>query len=428
MLRVNEFKEPQHELPSEKFLSPKKLYLALSQHTGRPSKLNVEVGQTVEEEEAIALEDGLVSARLHTPKNGKITSIENYWHPVLKRSPSIVMECAPEEKGHKIRKDITHYTKEELLEIIKNSGIVGMGGAAFPAHVKLQPPKKIDTLIINGCECEPYLACDYRLMVENLNEIFKGIEIIAKLVNPEQVIFAIEENKFPIKRKLNHIRSLKKFNLPNLQLAVLKTAYPQGGEKQLILSTTGRTVAGGKLPFDVGCLVHNVATCFAIYEAVYLDKPLIERMITFAGDALASPRNIWVKIGTTLKELFDAQILKFKTEPKKIISGGPMMGISLDHLQYPILKGSGGFLFLTKDVADLEESPCIRCARCIDECPMQLAPLEYVKRIKKEEYELLDKFNINDCIECGSCSYVCPAKIPLGHYIKIGKNYMPKKV
>ncbi|UCG35334.1 MAG: electron transport complex subunit RsxC [Candidatus Omnitrophota bacterium] len=427
MLKVHESKELQHQLPSEKLRLPKKLYLPLSQHTGRPSKACVSIGKEVEEASTIALEDGLISARLHAPQKGKITAIENYWHPVLKRAPAIALECAPEEKRYQIEKDLQHYSKDEILEMIKNSGIVGMGGAAFPSQVKLKPPQKVDTLIINGCECEPYLACDYRLMVENLDEIFKGIEIVCRLINPKEVIFAIEDNKISIKKKLNHIRSLKKFNIPKLGIAVLKTAYPQGGEKQLIFTLTKRRVKGDELPFEVGCLVHNVATCFAIYEAVYLDKPLIERMVTCAGDALCAPKNIWVKIGTTLKELFDEKILEFKIEPKKIIAGGPMMGIGLNHLEYPILKGSGGFLFLTKDVTELEEGPCIRCARCVDECPMQLTPLEYVKRIKKEEYAVLDKFNINDCIECGSCAYVCPAKIPLVHYIKIGKNYMPKK-
>jgi len=301
-----------------------------------------------------------------------------------------------------------------------------MGGAAFPTQVKLSPPKEIDTLIINGCECEPYLATDYRLMVENLEEIFKGIEIICRLIKPKQVIIAIEDNKPLAIKKSNRFVSVRKFALPEAKVIVLKSSYPQGSEKQLIQSTTKRKVPPRGLPLDVGCLVHNVATCFAIYEAIYLGKPLIERLVSFCGDALVEPKNIWLKIGTTLKELFDQKILEFKTPPEKIISGGPMMGISLDSLDYPILKGTGGFLFL-KDLKNIgEESPCIRCARCIDVCPMNLMPLEYAKRVRIEEYNNLDQLNIVDCIECGNCAYTCPGKIPIVHYVKIGKKYAPK--
>jgi electron transport complex protein RnfC len=189
---------------------------------------------------------------------------------------------------------------------------------------------------------------------------------------------------------------------------------------------TGRKVPPAGLPFDVNCLVHNVATCFAIYDAVYNQKPLIERLVSFAGDALVKPKNIWVKIGTTLKELFDKKILEFKDEPRKIICGGPMMGIALDGLDYPILKGTGGFLFL-KDGEQKPESPCLRCARCVDVCPMNLLPLEYMKKVKEEEFDSLNELNISDCIECGCCTYVCPAKIPLVHYIKQGKLYAPKQ-
>jgi electron transport complex protein RnfC len=263
-------------------------------------------------------------------------------------------------------------------------------------------------------------------MVENLQEIFRGIEVIVKIIEPRRVIFAVEDNKDEAIKNINLFRNTKDFNLPEIKLAILKSAYPQGGEKQLIYSTTKRKVSGGQLPLDVGCLVHNVATCFAIYEAVYFSKPLIERLVSFCGDALVSPKNIWLKIGTTLKELFDSKILEFKAEPKKIISGGPMMGIALSSLDYPILKGSGGFLFLNKPIKDQAEESCVRCARCVDACPMNLMPLEYTKRVKLEQYKALEEFNIADCIECGSCSYVCPAKIPLVHYIKTGKKYAPK--
>lgn len=422
MIKVKEHKYPQHNFTSEKFLKPQKLYLPLSQHAGKPSLPRINIGDTVEEGDLIAKDDGFISSCLHSPKKAKILNIDDYYHPNLKRAKSIIAECLPEDKKYFSKSEVTNLSKEQLEEIIKNSGIVGLGGAAFPTHVKLRPPKKVDTLIVNGCECEPYLTCDHRLMMENLEQIFKGVEVICKIIEPKRVIFALERSSVEIIKKVNLFISLKKFQLPSLISAVLKSYYPQGGEKQLIYSTTTRKVPGGKLPFDVGCLVHNVGTCFAIYEAVYLNKPLIERLVSFTGDALATPKNIWVKIGTNLRELFDRNILQFKIKPKKIIYGGPMMGLALGGLDYPILKAGGGFLFLA-EVDEPEESVCIRCGRCVDSCPMNLLPQEYAKRVKKEEYDILDELNIIDCIECGSCSYVCPAKIPLVHYIKIGKKY-----
>jgi electron transport complex protein RnfC len=423
MLKIREYKEPQHNLSTEKFFSPKKLYLPLSQHTGKPPSLCVKEREVVEEVQLIAKKDALISSNLHSPKKGIISKITNFNHPILKKARTVILECQEEEKKAYKTRSVEDFSKEKLLNIIEEKGIVGMGGAAFPTYVKLNPPKKVDTLIINGCECEPYLACDYRLMVENIEEIFKGIEIICKIIEPKEVFFAVEDNKEEAIKKINLCLSLKKFNLPKAKLVILKTSYPQGGEKQLIYSITKRKVPPKGLPFDVGCLVQNVATCFAIYEAVYLDKPLIERVVSFCGDALKEPKNLWIKIGTTLSELFQQNILQFKKEPKKIICGGPMMGTALDGLDYPILKATGGFLFLSQDVELEEETPCLRCARCVDACPMQLLPLEFVRRVKIEDFDSLEDFNIVDCIECGSCSYVCPAKIPLVHYIKVGKKY-----
>ncbi|MCM8826012.1 MAG: electron transport complex subunit RsxC [Candidatus Omnitrophica bacterium] len=424
MVKVEEYKLPQHNISSEKFFQPTRLYLPLAQHTGKPSQPLVRKGDYVEEAQLIASQDGLISTCLHSPSKGRVVDIDEFNHPVLKRAKAIIIECDNQPKNYSLRKDIDSLSKLELLDIIKKSGIVGMGGAAFPTYVKLLPPKSIDTLIINGCECEPYLASDYRLMVEKLEGIFKGIEIIYKILEPKTIFFCIEDNKPEAIKKLNLLINTKKFKLPFISLRVLKTFYPQGGEKQLIYSVTKRRVPSSKLPFDVGCLVHNVATCFAIYEAVYWDKPLIERLVSFVGDALVSPKNLWIKIGTSLKELKEKGIINFKFEPKKIICGGPMMGIALESLDYPVLKGSGGFLFLSKEVDLKEELPCIRCARCVDACPMGLLPLEYAKRVKAGDYDKLQEFNIKDCIECGCCAYICPSNIPLVHYIKIGKRYV----
>jgi electron transport complex protein RnfC len=426
MIHVDEHKNTQHHLPSEKYFHPKKLYLPLSQHIGKPAVPCVNVGDQVKEGDVIANEDGFISARVHAPISGKITAIDLCRHPVLKKTPCIIMECSNEPRGYKQHKDLESLSRKDLQTMVKDAGIVGMGGASFPSHVKLAPPKEIDTLIINGCECEPYLACDYRLMVENINEIFHGIELICQMINPKTIIFAVEDNKPEVVKKVHLIKSMRRFKLPKLEVSVLPTGYPQGGEKQLIESVTDRRVPGGKLPMDVGCLVHNVGTCFAIYEAVYFSKPLIERLVTFAGDALEGPKNLWVKIGTTIQELIDAEAIKLKRYPKKIICGGPMMGVSMNGYDYPITKASGGFLFLTSEAVTFKEGACLRCARCVDACPMNLLPLEYAKRVKLERYDKLSELNIVDCIECGSCTYMCPAQIPIIHYIKLGKKYIPK--
>ena len=423
MIKVEEKKIPQHNLKTEKFLSPKKLYLPLKQHIGAVSKEIVKVGEEIEEGQVLAEAGGKVSSCLHSPKKGKVVSIDYFNHPNLGREKAIVIECKEEEKKYFERENVNQLSCDDLLRIIKEAGIVGMGGAGFPTYVKLNSPKRIDTLIINGCECEPYLAGDYRLMVENIEGILKGIEIIAKIIKPERIFFCVEDNKPEAIKKINSILALKKYRLPSTQLIVLKSAYPQGGEKQLIYKVTRRKVPPQGLPFDVGCLVHNVATCFSIYEAVYFSKPLIERIVTFAGDALESPKNLWVKIGTLVSELFERGILKFKKEPKKVIFGGPMMGIALKNLDYPILKTTGGVLFLSDEVDFEEEKNCLHCARCVDVCPMGLVPLEFVKYVKNKEYDRLNDIFIKDCIECGMCSFICPAKIPIVHYIKIGKFY-----
>lgn len=427
MIKVEEHKLPQHNLKVEKFLHPKRLYLPLSQHIGAPSIPVVKVKEKVEEGQIIAKPGGKVSAYLHSPCQGCVVDIDNFNHPVLKRTKTIILECNEGEKKYTLNKKIKidELNKEKLIEIIKEKGILGMGGAGFPTYIKLSPPRPIESLIVNGCECEPYLSCDYRLMVENIEGIFRGVEIIAKILQPKEVFFCVEDNKLEAIKKINLFLSLKKVNLPQPQIVVLKSYYPQGGEKQLIYRIKGKKVGPGKLPYDVGCIVHNVATCFAIYEAVYLDKPLIERIVTFAGDSLRHPKNVLVKIGTTVRQLIESKFLEFEKEPVRIVMGGPMMGIAVDSLDYPILKVTSGVLFLSKDKIDLHrEETCIRCGRCVDACPLNLLPLEFVKKVKKGEPDKLNQLYIKDCIECGCCSFVCPAKIPIVHYIKVGKLYV----
>jgi len=427
MAHVKEHKEPQAHTASESFLTPSKLFIPLSQHVGAICQPTVKVGDIVEEGSIIASSNVFVSAAIHAPLKAKVVKIDTLRHPILKRAQGIILEPIIETKNYPIRQTIDDLTKEQLIAIIKNSGVVGMGGAAFPTHIKLNSPKPIDTIIINGCECEPYLACDNRLMIENGKEILTGIEIAAKIIQPKKIIFAIENNKPEAIKKINQAINESTIKNVPVELKVMKSVFPQGGEKQLIQAITGIKIPGGKLPLDYGCLVTNVATCFAIHDAVYMDKPLTQRLVTFAGDALVTPKNIWIKIGTTLKELFDKKILEFKCEPKKIISGGPMMGTAIDGLDYPILKATGGFLFLAKS-GNTKETACIRCSRCVDACPMNLLPLEYAKLAKKEEFDAaMNIYNVADCMECGLCAWSCPAKIPLTHYAKTIKKYCTKK-
>ena len=290
--------------------------------------------------------------------------------------------------------------------------------------MKLSPPKNksIDTVILNGAECEPYLTCDQRLMMENPKEILKGLEIILKILDAKNAFIAIEDNKQSAIYAMEKALHNAQYTIHNTKIIVLRTKYPQGAEKQVIKSVLNRTVPAGGLPMDVGCVVQNVQTAYAIYEAVYSGKPLIERAVTLTGSCLKEPVNIRVRIGTVLKDLVDF-IGGFKKEPKKIIMGGPMMGSSQYTMDVPIVKGTSGVLFLSEEeVSRTKESVCIRCGKCIEVCPMQLAPTTLMYRVKKGFFSDAKELGIAGCFECGACAYECPAKIPLLDYMKYGKT------
>jgi|UniRef100_A0A7V5Y074 electron transport complex protein RnfC len=415
--------------PIEILPLPKIVYLPLSQHTGKEAKPIKKVGDYVKTGELIGSADGKISCNIHSSVSGIIKDLKELSHPLLgKRVLTYIIESDGkdlwEENISKEEKE-KDFNSEEIIEKVFSCGIVGLGGATFPTHVKLQPPKEIDTLIINGCECEPYLTNDYRLMVEKPKEIIKGALLLRKALAKNgkniRLIFGIEDNK---KKAIEIFNAYKKEY--NFEVFALKTKYPQGAEKQLIYALLKREVPSGGLPFDVGCLVHNVGTAYATYEACYFNKPLFERVVTVSGNGIKEKKNLLVRIGTPLKDIVD-YCGGFNGEIKKIIFGGPLMGIAVYSLEMPILKGTTGVLFFNeKEVTIEKERDCIRCGRCVASCPMGLLPAELHKFIKKKEFSKAKEYSVLDCIECGSCAYVCPSKIKLVQYFKYAKQEIIK--
>lgn len=409
---------------------PKKVVVPLLQHTGAPAEPAVKVGDTVTVGSPIAKPAGFVSSAAHASISGKVTRIGYSPTPAFGRALAVTIESQGAEdqefKALKERRDVSSISKEEMLSMIQAAGVVGLGGAAFPTHVKLSPPKNktIDSVILNGAECEPYLTCDHRLIVESSKEILKGLDIILKILGVKNAHIAIEDNKQPAIYAMEKALRAFSFQLSaaSVKIAVLKTRYPQGAEKQVIKAVLDRIVPAGGLPMDVGCVVQNVGTALAIYEAVCLGKPLIERAMTLTGPCLKEPANMRVRIGTMLKDLMD-HAGGFRKNAKKVIVGGPMMGIAQYTMEIPITKRVGGIVFLSdEDMVKDKESVCIRCGKCIEVCPMELAPTTLMYRVKKEMFNEAKELGIPQCFECGACAYECPAKIPLVDYMKYGKS------
>ncbi|MFH1478879.1 MAG: electron transport complex subunit RsxC [Candidatus Omnitrophota bacterium] len=420
-----EYKDLTKDKRIERAPLPKKAILSLSQHTGAPSEPVVNMGDKVSTGTLIAKGKGFISSNLHSSISGKVTAIEQSIHPTLGKFEAIVVESDGEDKKafEENIKEVANLTKEAIVNIVKDAGIVGLGGAAFPASVKLSPPagKKITTLIINGAECEPFLTCDHRVMVEKSKEIILGINLIAKVLGIENVIIAIEENKIDAIEDLGSALFKIRDNTANITIKKLKTRYPQGGEKQLIKTILNKEVPSGGLPMDIGCLVSNVQTVYSVYEAVYFGKPLYERVITVSGRSLKEPKNILVRLGTTIGEVLDFCKLDTKKDIFKIIMGGPMTGFAQYDLSAPIIKGTSGILVLDSSFKKHKEIDCVRCSRCIDSCPSGLMPCMIAVSMKSSRLDIAENYDILDCIECGSCSYMCPSKIDIVHYIKLAK-------
>ena len=386
------------------------LIYPLSQHIGAPASPIVSVGDHVLKGQKIAEAGGFVSAPIHASVSGTVKAIELHFNPTGSKVNCIVVENDGEyqEVEYTPAKPLDKLTKEEILNLIGEAGIVGMGGAGFPTKVKLSPkePEKIEYVIANCAECEPYITADYRRMLENPEEFVSGMKVVLKLFDNAKGIFGVEDNKPDCIAKLKELTK----DEPRMEVLALKTKYPQGAERQLIFATTGRAINSSMLPADAGCVVDNVETLIGIHYVVIDERPVMERIVTVSGDGVKAPGNFKVLFGTNQRELVEAAG-GFLGEPEKVISGGPMMGFAMFTLDTPITKTSSSILCLTKDeVAANEPSACINCGRCVEVCPSRIIPSRLADFAEHHNEEAFTKWEGLECVECGSCSYVCPAK------------------
>jgi electron transport complex protein RnfC len=401
---------------------PNKVVIPLQQHTGAPAEPIISVGDDVKAGQKIGEAQGYISVPIHASISGKVTAIEPHLHPLGGELPAVVIEgdgqdnWAEQPLGVRVS---PHSDAKVLVETIREAGIVGLGGAAFPTHVKLSPPegKTIDTFILNGAECEPYLTADHRLMVEKADEIMAGAKIIIKILNCQRGFIGIETNK---PDALAAMRERVRGE-PDFEVVALQVKYPQGAEKQLICALTKREVPSGGLPMDVGCVVQNVGTAKAIHDAIIAGKPLVERVVTVSGPIVQEPQNLRTRIGTPFSALLQ-QCGGTTEEPGKLLMGGPMMGLAQASDQVPVIKGTSGVLVLPVGQSLIPEpQACIGCARCVDTCPMKLVPTDLGKLVQRSRFQDAENQGVLDCMECGTCSYVCPSKINLVHLFKFAK-------
>ena len=411
--------------PIGKMAAGEELIYPLSQHIGAPARAVVSKGERVLKGQMIAEETGFISSSVFSAVSGTVKAVEKRTVTGGYKADCIVIqndganETVPDFGKERSLEELSG---KEIARIIARSGCVGLGGAGFPTGAKLSPKNvpDIDTLIINGAECEPYITADYRLMIEKNDEIIKGIEAGLMLLPHARAIIAVEDNK----PEAIKILSQKVMGKEKISVAALKTKYPQGGERQLIYALTKRKVHSGILPADKGCIVVNIASCFAVYEAVYKNMPLIHRIVTVTGEGANSPRNLDVPLGVSHSEVL-AAAGGAKQGAVKFISGGPMMGTAMSSLDVPVVKTSSSILAFTEDdVAKSKETSCIRCGRCAGVCPQFLVPQMMARAVRADDFERFEKLGGRECMECGSCAYVCPAKIPLTQIFKFGKAHL----
>lgn len=431
-LKMPAFKELSKDAVIEVFPTPQKVEISLSQHTGLPAKPLVEKGDNVKEGEIIGEPTGFISSYIHSSISGKVVSLENRNLPNGRQSLAVIIEKNQEETPDTPKENVSrcwlNLSPKEIIESIRQAGIVGLGGAAFPTFVKLMIPdgKKAECVIINGCECEPFLTADYRIFKENSEEVVEGLEIICKAVSVKKAYIGIESNK----KDLIKILKKKLLNLKtsvDISVKVLPEKYPQGSEKHLIKSITKKEVPSLGLPIDVGCVVFNVQTALAIKKAVCENLPLTQRVITVTG-LVKTPKNLRVKIGTPISDILTYCGGDF-LENRKLIIGGPMMGVNIPSPNVPTIKSTTGIIVLPKEVSldDKNIRPCIRCGKCIEACPMNLVPAELGRFAENKNWEACQSFNVVDCIECGCCSYICPSERPLVDLFKWAKTELRKK-
>lgn len=394
----------------------------LSQHIGAPAKAVVAKGDRVLKGQLIAEAGGFISAPVFSSVSGTVKAIEQRLVVNGNMVDCIVVEndmLGETVDGFGEERDIDSLSANDIVEIVKNAGIVGLGGAGFPTGVKISPKNvnEVDTLIINAAECEPYLTSDYRLMLEKSDEIVKGIRAVLKALPNAKAVIGIENNKPDAIKLLEE----KTAGEDKITVCPLKTKYPQGGERQLIFAITGRKINSKMLPADKGCVVINTGTCYAIYEAVYKNMPLIHNILTITGEAVNQPCNLDVPLGVSHSYVLE-KAGGAKDDVVKFISGGPMMGMAMSTLEVPVVKTSSSILaFSEDDTAALAQSACIHCGRCVKACPENLVPQMLAKSVRAGDVERFDSLGGFECMECGSCSFVCPAKIPLTQMFRLGK-------
>ena len=398
----------------------------VSQHIGKQAKTLVKRNDKVKVGTLIAKEDGFISANVHAPVSGTVTKVDFAMDSSGYKRLSVSIRTKDDEweeeidRTPELKKDY-NFSSKEIIDKVKKAGIVGMGGATFPSHVKLMPPEEAtpEVLIVNGVECEPYLTADHRLMLEKGEELLVGTRILMKALGVDRALVGIEENK---KDAIDYLSKLAE-DYPDIKIYGLKVKYPQGGEKQLITALINKEVPSGKIPVYIGAVVHNVGTIFSVYEAVQKNKPLIERVVTITGESLQNPANYMARIGVPLNRLA-ALSGGIPEDTGKIISGGPMMGKALNSVEVPITKGTSGVMFVPDKEAHRRKGydPCIRCIACVEVCPAGIEPYLLMALGERRLWERSEEEDAMDCIECGACSYVCPSDRPLLDYIRLEKG------
>ncbi len=420
---------PENKLTAAKPITilpvPENVIIPVSQHIGAPSEIIVNKGDYVKTGQVIATSKGFVSSNIHSSVSGKISKIDSVIDTTGYKQTAIFIDVAGDEwietinRSNEILRNII-LSPEEIVKKCQECGIVGLGGATFPSHVKLTVPegKKCEVLIINGVECEPYLTSDHGLMMEKGEEILTGVAILMKALKVTKAIIGIENNK---PGAILHLTELSS-GFQGITVQPLKVKYPQGAEKQLIKSLINKEVPSGHLPIDVGAVVHNVGTAYAVYEAVQKNKPLFERVVTVTGKKLSNPGNFLVRTGTPVSKLIEASG-GMPDDTGKIISGGPMMGKAINNTDVPVVKGTSGIILFAKNESERSNiNPCIRCAKCTFACAMNLEPYLLMALSEKGMFERAEKEHITDCMECGSCSYTCPSGRPILDYVRLGKS------